>query len=125
MLGVLTTSQTLYIFFGVAVLVGTVTGTGLHYASEFIAPLLNIDSRAEERQVRSVAEYRAKRKEKREEARSPVLPEIRLSQPKPDDAMRKEYSEWLKQNKGARRKKGGIPSTILEEDDSSEDGFSL
>ena len=126
MLEILTTSQTLYIFFGVAALVGIVTGTGLHYASGFMASVLNIDSRAEERQVRSVAEYRAKRQEKRKkEARSPVLPEIGLSQPKPGGAMREEYSEWLKQNKGVRRKKGVIPSTILEEDDSSEDGFSL
>lgn len=105
-----------------------ITGTSLHYITGFIASALKIDTRAEERQARSVAEQRAKRQEKREkeeEVRSPALPTVRLSQPGQPitkDAMKNEYTEWLKQDQGKRRRKGGIPSTILEEDDSS-DGF--
>jgi len=117
----LTLHQTLYIFFGVAALVGLVTGTGLHYASGFIASVLKIDSRAEERQARSIAEYRARRQEQLEkEARSPMLPQVALSQPQVGGAMKEEYHEWLRQDKGLQGKKGLIPSTILEEDDSSD-----
>ena len=120
----LTLRQTLYIFFGVAALVGILTGTSLHYASGFIASVLKIDSRAEEGQAKSLAEYRAERQEKLEnEARSLALPQVALTQPKPGGAMKDEYGDRLKQDKGQQRKKGIIPSTILEEDDSSEDAF--
>jgi hypothetical protein len=103
-------------------LVGIATGTGLHYASGFIASVLKINIRAEERQARSIAEYRASRQEQLEkEARSPMLPQVTLSQPKMGGAMKEEYSDWLRQDKGLQGKKGLIPSTILEEDDSSDE----
>jgi len=103
-------------------LVGIATGTGLHYASGFIASVLKINIRAEERQARSIAEYRASRQEQLEkEARSPMLPQVTLSQPKVGGAMKEEYRDWLRQDKGLQGKKGLIPSTILEEDDSSDE----
>lgn len=85
--------------------------------------MLEIDSHAEERQAKSLAEYRMERQKRiEEESHSPALPEISLSQPKIGGAMKDEYADWLKQDKSLQRKKGLIPSTILEEDDSS-DGF--
>lgn len=50
-----------------------------------------------------------------------MLPQVTLSQPKMGGAMKEEYSDWLRQDKGLQGKKGLIPSTILEEDDSSDE----
>lgn len=50
-----------------------------------------------------------------------MLPQVTLSQPKVGGAMKEEYSDWLRQDKGLQGKKGLIPSTILEEDDSSDE----
>ena len=100
-----------------------ITGTSLHYITGFIASALKIDNRAEERQARTLVEQRVKRQEQKREiqARSPALPSVGTSQRKIESPPKDDYSEWLKQ-KGQRRRKSGIPSTILEEDDSS-DGF--
>lgn len=46
--------ETLYIFFGVATLVGIITGTSLHYVSTFLASVLKIDGRPQERRARNV-----------------------------------------------------------------------
>ena len=51
------------------------------------------------------------------------LSQIRSNQPIIGGAMKNEYAEWLKQDKSQQRRKGLIPTTILEEDDSSGDAF--
>lgn len=62
--------ETLYIFFGVATLVGIITGTSLHYLSVFLASALKIDDRPEEKQIKS-AEGNQARKLGKPEARGP------------------------------------------------------
>lgn len=99
------------------------TGTCLHYASGFMASILNIGSRPEETN-RSLAEYRAARRRKDEKrAKSPALPKVKMDQPYIGGGLKDEYEEWLKQGINRQSKKGLVPSTILEEDDSSEDGL--
>ncbi len=58
--------QTLYIFLGVAVLVGALTGTSLHYASGLIVSLLRLKSQPEEQRGRTLASYRQEKRDKRQ-----------------------------------------------------------
>ena len=57
------------------------------------------------------------------EAQEPMPKLFRLTSDQPKIGMKDEYAEWLKQDISQQRKKGLIPTTILEEDDSSEDAF--
>lgn len=114
--------QPLYIFFGIAALVGVITGTSLHYVSGFIISILNLDSSPEEQRGRTLASYRAEKQE-RLGVKDPIL---RLGQKdetiqRNDVELRKDYVSWYssQQNQGRRENRF---NTILEEEDSS-DGF--
>ena len=107
--------QTLYIFFGVAVLVGVITGTCIHYAYSFISSLLDLMGQPEEQRGRTLASYRRQQQQKAEdplvkvEARGGGLPTG-------DVTPKEEYRdwEWSKQSRG--KKRDGLINTILEED---------
>lgn len=117
--------QTLYIFFGVAVLVGVLTGTSLHYASGFLITILKLESQATEQRERTLATYRAEKLEKLEEAEPLLkLQSEKESETNIDVTLRRELADWTwgKQQQD-RRKRGLIPTTILEEEDSSEGGL--
>ncbi|KAL9124346.1 MAG: hypothetical protein Q9175_008231 [Cornicularia normoerica] len=111
--------QTLYIFFGIAALVGIVTGTSLHYVLGFIISILNLDSSPEEQEGRALASYRAEKQERRD-AKDPIM---RLRQKeglqKNDLSLREECMDWntSKQDRG---RGGNRINTILEEEDSSD-----
>lgn len=71
-----------------------------------------------------MTEYRAAMRKKQEKSlRSPALPKIEMHQPIIGGGLKSEYDEWLKQDMAQQSRKGLIPSTILEEDDSSDNGF--
>lgn len=113
--------QTLYIFFGIAALVGIVTGASLHYISGFITSLLQLDASAEEQRGRTLASYRAEEQE-RWDAKDSIM---RLRQkeegPHRDDLRLKEDS--MDRNSLVQDQRSGTRfNTILEEEDSS-DGF--
>ena len=115
--------KTLYVYFGVAVLVGVLTGTSLHYASKYVRTTLQIESHFE-KSHRGLAGYRdarRKRVEGRIQPSASVV--IKIHQPKIGGGLEDEYDDWLKQDKTRQNRKGAIPSTILEEDDSSDNGF--
>ena len=100
------------------------TGTGLHYGTGLIASFLRLERHPEEEGRRSLTEYRAARRKKQERSlRSPALQKIEMHQPRIGGGLKTEYDEWLRQDKTQQSKKGLIPSTILEEDDSSDNGF--
>ena len=107
--------QTLYIFFGVAVLVGVITGTSLHYVYSFISSLLDLEGQPEEHRGRTLASYR---REKQQKADDPLVKvETRGGGlPMSDVTPKEEYRdwEWSKQDRGKRR--NGLINTILEED---------
>lgn len=114
--------ETLYIFFGIAALVGIVTGTSLHYVSEFITSILNLDASPEAQRVRTLTSYRAEKRERRD-AKDPIM-KLRQKDKglqKNDLKLREDYVDW-KLSKQDRGRGGSTFNTILEEEDSS-DGF--
>jgi len=113
--------ETLYIYFGVAALVGICTAAILHYCMTFMVRSLGIDRIAEER-GRTLSSYRAEKTERQAEKIRQTLPKIGLKPTRLDTGLKEEYSDWLKQDKGFGTK-GLLSTTILEEDDSSEAGF--
>ena len=88
-----------------------------------MAYILNIEGRSEERRG-GLWEYRtASRRNEEKKARSSTRPKLEKHQPKVGGGLKDQYDEWLKQDLTQQKKKGLIPSTILEEDDSSDNGF--
>jgi hypothetical protein len=113
--------QTLYIFFGIAALVGIITGMSLHYISGFIISLLNLDASPEERRGRTLTSYRAEERE-RGDMKDPIT---KLGQkregPHRDSVSLEE--DYMDQNSAMQDQLSGSRfNTILEEEDSS-DGF--
>ena len=89
-----------------------------------MASFLKIERRPDDETRRSLTGYRAARRTRQEiDAKSPELPEVKMHQPRIGGGLKSEYDEWFKQDKAQQSKRGLIPSTILEEDDSSENGF--
>ena len=113
--------KTLYIFFGVAALIGLLTGTSLHYVSAFFISLLNLESLPEEQRGRTLASYHTK-EEGREKDDQLLKLKHRGGLSRNDGALKDEYVNWSlsKQERGRGKK---VPTTILEEDDSLEDEF--
>ena len=111
--------QTLYIFFGIAALVGIVTGTSLHYVSSFIISMLDLDRSSEEQRGQSLASYRAEKRE-RAHAEIPILESRQKQRLQNNDlGLREEYMDWSTIKRG--RERVGIRiNTIIEEEDSSD-----
>src|SRR5271154_5773733 len=111
------TVQTLYIYCGVAAVVGVIAGTLLHYTTKILAAALGMNRMTEER-GRTVASYRAELAEKEAKkarhfvSRHGLLPKI-------DMKIEGYSSDWLKSPVS----QGLQSTTILEEDDSSDAGF--
>ena len=116
----LTVCQTLYIYFGVAVLVGIASGALLHHSIRFIIRAFGMDSASEER-GRTLASYRAEKAE-RQARKARYAIQGSLLSPRLDSSFKDEHSEWSTQNRGLGTK-GLLSTTILEEDDSSDAGF--
>lgn len=114
--------ESLYIFFGIAALVGILTGTSLHYISGFIISALNLDSSPEGQRGRTLASYRAE-KQARRDAKDPIT-NLRQKDDglrRKDLRVREEYMNW-NSSKQDRGRGGNRFNTILEEEDTS-DGF--
>ncbi|KAI4131180.1 MAG: hypothetical protein LQ338_001385 [Usnochroma carphineum] len=114
--------ETLYIFVGAALLVGVVTGATLHYASAFLIALMNLESQPEEEpRGRTMASYRAERKDKlQHETRPPPRPPVSTS-PRIESTFKDKFSNFRERDTYSERSL--LTSTILEEDDSSDAGF--
>lgn len=117
--------QTLYIYLGVAAVIGLVTGSILHIASTILVSLFNLAPVPVEK-GRSAASVRAAREQKRlEEAWQSSSPFLEDQGRLPiNNSLEKNYAEWREKDSGKRREDQGLfKQTILEEDDDSEDGF--
>jgi len=116
--------ETLYIYLGVAAVIGLVTGSILHLTSTVLVELFNLVPTAEDKR-RSIASVRDSREQ------------IKLEEVWQDSSLRgtqggskaqalpgKDYVEWLDKSSGKRRDDQRlVKQTILEEDDDSEEGF--
>jgi hypothetical protein len=104
--------QTLYIYFGVAVLVGTVAGAVLSYTNVFLVRILGASQEAEVK-GRTLAAYRREKAQRLAEKEKHALPHAfppRISAPL--------AAEWMKQEVGP-ESAGLLSTTIMEEEDDS------
>lgn len=120
-LQLLTIYQTLYIFLGVAAVIGVTTGSIIHITSTILASMLNLVAIPAE-SGRTAASVRADR-ENRKLEQAWQSPANKTEQEKwgSDNSMER-YTEWVEKGAGQRREgQSVLGNTILEEDDS--DGF--
>ena len=119
-------AKTLYTFLGVAIVIGAVTGTGLHYMTGFIVSLLHLAPEpAEEPELeRSLPTYREDRRERTADidVSAKLVHDASLARNQTPAARQLKDWEWSREERG-RSRSGLIPNTILEEDDSSEYGL--
>jgi hypothetical protein len=108
--------KTLYIYLGVAAVIGLLTGSILHMSSSILVSVFNLTSTPEET-GRSAASVRAAREKKKlEQAWQSSTTKTERGKWKEEPSTEKKFSEWLETDQGLLRQ------TILEEDDDSE-GF--
>ncbi|KAI4140711.1 MAG: hypothetical protein L6R39_005683 [Caloplaca ligustica] len=114
---------TLYIFVGVGLLVGIMTGATLHYASTFLIAFMDLESQPEEQpRGRTMASYRAGRRYKiQQKNRAPPMPPVATS-PRVESTFKDEFAN-LRERDTLSKRRSLLASTILEEDDSSEAAF--
>jgi hypothetical protein len=116
-------SKTLYIYLGVAAVIGLLTGFLLHISSSILVSLFNLNPAPEET-TQSAASVRAARETKKLEQawQSSTFKSERAW--KAESSRDSKYAEWLETDLGKRREDQGLfRQTILEEEDDSEDGF--
>jgi hypothetical protein len=120
----LTVYKTLYIYLGVAAVIGLITGSILHVASTLLVSIFNLTPIPEEK-GRSAASVRVAREQKKlEDAWQNSAVKLEHRKRRGDGTMEKKYAEWLEMDVGKRKEDQGLlGQTIIEEDDDSEDGF--
>ncbi|KAI9826879.1 MAG: hypothetical protein M1832_005818 [Thelocarpon impressellum] len=127
--------ETLYVYLGVAVLVGLASGTLLHLSSGTLVAALDLRARPGEDEAprstysSSIDARRARRaavRAKRQQAGdlpSPGSPEG-LRHGGLDVGLKREYADWLDKDRG-RKREGLLGQTILEEEDDASDYYDL
>jgi hypothetical protein len=112
----------LYIYLGVAAVIGLVTGSVLHLSSTVLVSLFDLTTTPEEK-GRTAASVRAAREKKLEQVWQDSQVKDEDGNWKNDISMEK-YAEWLEKNATQRGDDHGLLGlTILEEEDDSEDEF--
>jgi len=116
--------ETLYIYLGVAAVIGILTGSILHTTSSVLVSIFKLTPTAEAT-GRSAASVRATREQKKlEQAWQSSTNKSEPASWKMGPSTEKNYAEWLETDRGQRgREQGLLRQTILEEDDDSEEGF--
>jgi hypothetical protein len=109
-------SQSVYIFLGVAAVIGVITGSVLHLSSTVMMAAMNLQSTNSIEAEGKISQSKADGKRSRRIRKSQSLSENGLND------LNKDYREWLDKDRGVKGK-GLVSQTILEEDDSSDDGF--
>lgn len=115
------TRQTLYIYIGVAAVIGLVTGGALHLSSTVMVSLFNLSAVTEEK-GRTAASVRAAREQRKLESawKSSIL--VSDGGRWRGDPTMENYSHWLEKDK-RKDDQSLLGQTIIEEDDDSEDVF--
>lgn len=118
--------QTLYIFIGIAVVVGALIGITLHYLSRFMVSILRLDIPPTVRSGKDFSPQRhwpqpSEQMQEEDAWRDAVFSKARMAS---GSDLTDSLIGWdvAQENRG-RPRSGLIPNTILEEDDSSDDGF--
>lgn len=118
--------QTIIIYLCFAALIGTVTGFVLHFSSNILISLLNLKNVPEsEGKGRTAASVRAAREQRvLEKAWQNSSVTSQSAKQADSDSLEERYAQWLEKDSSNSKKNLGLfGQTILEEDDSSMDGF--
>ena len=117
-------SQTLYIYLGVAALIGLVTGSILHLSSALLTSLFNLNPTHEEKGRSEASISSASEDGKLEKIwRNSLTKEYQQSLHH-DSSLEKKYAEWLEKDIGKRKEDYGLlGQTIIEEEDDADDGL--
>ncbi|KAI9746527.1 MAG: hypothetical protein M1818_000240 [Claussenomyces sp. TS43310] len=112
--------ETLYIYFGVAALIGIITGSVLHFSSSLLITALGLRPTAEEK-TRTAASVREARQQKKLEDSWQTSTRAARDTAARAELLRQEYAEYFDRDRGKRKDGAGLLSqTILEEDDDSD-----
>jgi len=113
--------ETLYIYFGIAVVIGLAFGVILHASSSVLVSSFDLSSDPEDRAQTAASVRSAREKRKLQQAwQSSILESDRSSSR--TDAPIDRYVEWLEKDMSQRREEQGLlGQTILEEDDSDDE----
>ncbi|KAH7321452.1 hypothetical protein BKA65DRAFT_80886 [Rhexocercosporidium sp. MPI-PUGE-AT-0058] len=110
--------ETMYIYLGVAAIIGLATGFILHFSSSLLVSVFNLTAVPEET-GRSAASVRAAREQKKLDQAWDRIPTKGDSGDLRNDPEMEKFAEWLEKGD-----QGLLGQTILEEDDSDDlDGF--
>jgi len=116
------TLQTIYIYLGVAALIGLITGSILHLSSAVLVSLFNLSPTHEEREPK--APSHSPEHENLEKSWQNSLSKGRQQTLLPDDSLERKYAEWLEKSRGkSNEDQSLLGQTILEEEDDFENGF--
>jgi hypothetical protein len=116
--------QTLYIYLGVAAIVGLVTGLILHFFSTMLVSLFSLAPVAPGSYTsRTAASVRAERQQRKLEAAwETSVPKKEPESWRDELSARRRQTEWLDADRGRKREEQGLlGQTILEEEDSEDD----
>jgi len=116
--------ETLYIYLGVAAVIGIITGSLLHISSTVLVSMFDLATVPEET-GRAAASVRAAREQKKlEGAWESSVAKGESARLRNNPSSRKKQAEWLESELAKRRDDQGLlGQTIIEEDDDSEDMF--
>lgn len=114
--------QAVYIFIGVALLVGLAIGATLYYASAFLITLMNLESRPDEGpRGRTMPSYRARRRDKLQDKIRPPIMFPTVTSPKLDSTFNGNFAKLCEREPHSKTR-SLLTSTILEEDGSTDVG---
>ncbi|KAI9850688.1 MAG: hypothetical protein M1838_005252 [Thelocarpon superellum] len=119
-LRILAKFETLYIYLGVAAVVGILTGSILHFSSGLLIWALDLRSSTEEDLGPHVERSRAALRKKKSGPAGSLSPIGSGSRPVLDPSIKREYADWLDRDR-ARKRDGLLSQTILEEEDDDSD----
>ncbi|PVH85399.1 hypothetical protein DL98DRAFT_44923 [Cadophora sp. DSE1049] len=110
--------ETMFIYLGVAAVIGLITGSILHLSSSLLVSVFNLTA-IPEGTGRSAASVRAAREQKKLEQAWDRIPSKSEKGDLRNDPEMEKFAEWLEKGD-----QGVLGQTILEEDDSDDlDGF--
>jgi hypothetical protein len=112
--------QTLYIYLGVAAVIGLITGSILHLSSTLLVSLFKLTPIPEEKGRSAVSVRVSKEQKKLEEAWQSSSLKSNPSRLGGTNSLGNDYAEWLEKDAAKRREDELFKQTILEEDDDSD-----
>ena len=115
--------KTLYIYFGIALLVGALMGLCLHSCSAFSMSLLKKEGNVDDETELNISSFAVRKQKRRGNRALPsTLNDSKGWSGKDGDRFDPQLDIERSRSDRGRSRNASVPNTILEEDDTSEDG---